>query len=241
MLLTEPRWGGTRRNHAMAVLAGAAFAASMFIRPNFALAVAWLGVAYLWMSVRRRDLAQGAAFAGGLALALWMPLHNWYYGRELYLISKSGATLSVPLGPRDYAAAGLDLLRGRTGTHAIAVTGAQLKGWLGGPVFVGGDPVWLAGPAHILNLLTLGLCAWIAVTWMKAGRERSAVAVIAVAALCAHLPMLFIFDTSYRYAMLGWDLGVIVFILWLSECLSAFVQAHARTSRVAVAPDLASR
>jgi hypothetical protein len=40
----------------------------------------------------------------------------------------------------------------------------------------------------------------------------SDIAVIAVAAICAHIPMLFIFATHYRYAMLGWDLGIIVLI-----------------------------
>jgi hypothetical protein len=40
----------------------------------------------------------------------------------------------------------------------------------------------------------------------------SDIAVVAVAAVCAHIPMLFIFTTHYRYAMLGWDLAIVVLI-----------------------------
>src|SRR5471030_644831 len=106
-----------------------------------------------------------------------MPFHNWYYGRELYLISKSGSTISVPLGPNDYLTAAGDILRGRMNTHAIAITSAQLKGWLGGPVFIGADVEWLAGPAHVLNLLALALCCWTALRWLVPGTYRTAIGV----------------------------------------------------------------
>jgi hypothetical protein len=118
MLRTEPRWGGPERATSVkAAAAGACLAAAMFIRPNFAFAAVWLGGSYAWACVRRRAYGRLAAVAGGLALALWMPFHNWYYGGELYAISKSGATLSVPLGPSDYAAAVRDALSGVTGSR----------------------------------------------------------------------------------------------------------------------------
>jgi hypothetical protein len=52
-------------------------------------------------------------------------------------------------------------------------------------------------------------------------KTGSALGVVAVASLCAHLPMLFIFTTNYRYAMLGWDLSIVVLVVWLYQMRSA--------------------
>jgi hypothetical protein len=149
----------------------------------------------------------------GLAVALWMPLHNWFYGGEFYLISKSGATLSVPLGVGDYISALGDVARG-TESPARTVTAAQLHGWLGGPAYSAyrGAIPW-AATAQTINLIALGLVCWLALRWLFGGlREQPALGVIAVAALCAHIPMLFIFNTSPRYAVIGWDLCLMLFI-----------------------------
>jgi hypothetical protein len=223
MLRTEPYWGGTRRNVALATVAGASLAASMFIRPNFAFAVVWLGAAYAFSAWRRKDAASVLAVAVGLGLALWMPFHNVYYGGEFRLISRSGATISVPIGVSDYGAAAIDAFRGRFDTNAVGIISTQLRGWLWSPgLLVRPQLAPLAWVAHGIKLLALAIAIWVAVRWL-AGRcsEGSDLGVVAVAAICAHVPMLFIFTTHYRYAMLGWDLALVVAIVWVVRQRSA--------------------
>jgi hypothetical protein len=190
----------------------------MFIRPNFAFAVAWLGTVYSWDAYRRKEWAKVIALVLGLGLALWMPLHNWYYGHELYLISRAGAGISVPLGARDYASAIRDIAQGRHDTTAVTVTAAQLKGWLSGPGYVGiRNALTLAQTAHAVNLVALVVTCWVAFRWLVGGLRERDLGVITVAAIAAHLPMLFIFSTSDRYAMLGWDLSLIVLLVSLAR------------------------
>jgi hypothetical protein len=218
MLRTQPAWGGTNDNRALVWAAGAALAAAMFVRPNFAFAVVWMGAAYAWASRRSQDLARIAALALGLGLALWLPFHNWYYGGKFYLISQSRA-LTVSLGPRDYLAAAGDVLRGRTDTSAMAVVAPQLRGWLVDPglLYQRSMPtMWWA--AYAVNLLSLAVACWIALQWaVRRSSTGGDLAVTAVAALLAHAPMLFIFDTDYRYAMLGWNLSLVVSIGWIAR------------------------
>ena len=52
---------------------------------------------------------------------------------------------------------------------------------------------------------------------LRPGHVVDDLAVVAVAALCAHIPMLFIFSTYYRYAMLAWDLNLIVLLVCLAR------------------------
>ncbi len=215
---SQPYWGGTDGERRLSSLwvAGAALAGSMFIRPNFAFAVVFVGVASAWACWRERDLAAGAALAAGLGLALWMPLHNVIYGHEFHLISRSGATVSVPLGPADYRDALLDLIRGRIDSPAVATTGAQVGGWLSALGLVMRPELRpLALAAHGIKLIALAVTAWIALwSWRARTPRARALAVVAVASCCAHLPMLFIFTTNYRYAMLGFDLAVIALAVW---------------------------
>jgi hypothetical protein len=223
MLRTQPAWGGTDRSLTLAWVAGAALAGSMFIRPNFAIAVAWLGAAYALASWKQKDVAMMVALAAGLVLALWMPLHNWYYGGEFHLISKSGATVSVSLGVRDYVAALADLVRGRLHTGATALTSKQIEGWLLAEGFIMLPQLKpFAWAAHAVKLLALIVTMSVAARWVAGGLTRGAdLGVVAVASLCAHLPMLFLFTTNYRYAMLGWDLSIVVLIVWLFRMRSA--------------------
>ena len=223
LLRTQPAWGGTDRNLAWTWVAGAALAASMFIRPNFAFAVVWVAGAHTWASWKRRDVPAILSLAGGLGLALWMPLHNWFYGGEFHLISKSGATISVPLGVGDYFSALADAVRGRFHTTATAVTSKQIGGWLSAYGFVMVPQLTpVARVAHAVKLVALLITLWVAMRWVV-GRLKtgSALGVVAVASLCAHLPMLFIFTTNYRYAMLGWDLSIVVLVVWLYQMRSA--------------------
>jgi hypothetical protein len=222
MLRTLPEWGGQDRNLSMVTVAGVTLAVSMMLRPNFAIAVVWLGAAYAWVSLKRKDVAAFGAVAAGLAVALWLPFHNWFYGGGFYLISQSGATVSVPLGVRDYAAAAGDLLHGRVASPAIALTARQLQGWLWNPGYLVRDALLpLAWALHVVALLGLLVSVWVVARWAATGFTRGTdLAVVAVASLCAHLPMLFIFSTHFRYAMLGWDLNLVVLLVWLVRLLS---------------------
>jgi hypothetical protein len=218
-------WGGTGQEPKLSALwiAGAALAASMFIRPNFAFAVVFVGLASASASWRERELAGFVAFAAGLGLALWMPLHNVVYGHEFHLISKSGATVSVPLGLADYRDAFVDLLRGRTASPAVTTTTAQITGWLSALGLVMRPELRpLALAAHVLKLVALVVTAWVAlVSWTARTPRERALAVVAWASLCAHVPMLFIFTTNYRYAMLGFDLSMIVLAAWVVGLIHA--------------------
>lgn len=212
LLHTQPEWGGTTQGPALIWIAGAALACSMFVRPNFALAVVWLGVATAWVCLRRRDTASFLAFGSGLALALWMPFHNWFYGHELYLISKAGATVSVSLGIGDYGSALKDLLNGRTHTTGFETVVRQVTGWLWSPgLLVRPQLTMPAWAVHPVKLLALIVTCWVAVRAVVSRfTHESALGVVAVASLLAHVPMLFIFTTHYRYAMLAWDLSIVV-------------------------------
>ena len=215
LLRSQPAWGGGR-NLPLTAMAGVILATSMFIRPNFAFAVVWLGAVYAWSSWRRNDYQAIVAVAAGLSLALWMPFHNWYYGGEFYLISRSGSAIVVTLGLGDYGSAILDVLQGHIHTHVTDVVAAQLRGWLYGPGFIYRE--WftpLAWPVHAFKLLALVATCWVAVRWAVSGFVKETdLAVVAVASLCAHIPMLFVYATFDRYAMLGWDLALIVLIAY---------------------------
>jgi hypothetical protein len=188
----------------------------MFIRPNFAFAVVWVGAVYAWLSWGRKDVRAGAAVAAGLALALWMPFHNWYYGGEFYLISRSGATISVPLGWRDYATAVGDVVQGDTGTAQVTATRAQLRGWLwSGGVYERSYPT-VDRAARLLRLLAFAVTVWVLLASVMTRRAgHTDLALISGAALWAHVPMLFIFSTDHRYAVLAWDLSIVVLTVWL--------------------------
>jgi hypothetical protein len=235
LLRTPPGAVGSGRDLPVLWASGALLAASMFIRPNFSLAVVWLGAAYTWSAWRCRDARAIIALALGLGLALWMPFHNWYYGGEFVLISKSGATISVPLGPRDYLVAVIDAARGQYDTQAVALTSKQVQGWLEGPGFVElyKDALLpFAWVMHAVKVVALLLTCWVALGWvMTAGRRGDRdLALVAVAAILAHVPMLFIFATQYRYAMLAWDLCLVVLVVWSVRFVTAPDAARANAT-----------
>jgi hypothetical protein len=214
LIHTQPAWGGTSRNLWLALAAGGTLAASMIVRPNFALSVAWCGAASAWSSRRRGDGWAIVPLGCGLALALWMPFHNWFYGGEFHLIARTEG-LWLALGVGDYAVAARDAITGQTYSPTAIRVSQQLTSWLGGPAFV--DRRWLmplAWAMHALKLLAFAVSLWVAARWML-GRAalRAPVGVMAVAALLAHVPMLFIWETPSRYAMLAWDLCLLVLVV----------------------------
>ena len=202
--------------------AGAALAVSMFIRPNFALAVVWLALYFSWVSWRRRALWPVAALGLGLALALWMPFHNWHYGHRFFLIARSATEYSLPITPSHYLTAASDILRSDFDSATVVLVSQQLRGWLWQPGFVIRPELrTLAWALHLLKLAALAVTCWTVVLWAIGRlRDRRALGVIAVAALLAHVPMLFTYSTHYRYAMLGWDLSLVVLVGWVAVLCS---------------------
>lgn len=227
LLRSQPRWRG-QPDAVAAFCGGGCLAGAMFLRPNLALAVPLVGLLYLVESWRSGEFRILAAAIAGLALALWMPLHNYVYGHQFVLISAAGATISVPIGPAAYLRALQELAMGNFGGEHVTLAAKQLSGWLWTlpdlPVAA------LKRPAEafmVLKLVTLGMTALAVSRWI---RVPPPVRMVAWAALAAHLPMLFIFASAqFRYAMIGWDLSALVTIAVIAE----FVDAWRARERVA--------
>ncbi len=228
LLRTEPTWGGGASSRVLVWIAGVALALSVFVRPNFAIAVGWLALAYSWAAWRRRDGVAIAVLAAGLVVTAWMPFHNWHYGGEIRMISASTA-LALPLGPREYMSAAADLLQGHTATPAATQAFTQLSKWLGNPGFVVTPRLRpFAWAAHVVKLLALLGTIILVARALGRRKQRTSLSILAVTALCAHVPMLFVFEPNPRYDMLGWDLSVLTLFAW---CYHAWRPAR-------VAPDL---
>ena len=219
LLRAEPKFGGRAKEGIVFFVSGVALAGAMFIRPNFAIAVVFVGLMFFWTSISRRDVSSALALMLGLACALWMPFHNWYYGNEFYLISKSGTSVSLGLSVSDYYSALIGLLQGDgLENSAVLRVGAQLGGWLFNLGFVPHEALrGLAMTMQGIKIVSLVACGVVVVRALSSRKIGSArgLTVIAVTALCAHFPMLIIFSTHHRYAMLGWDLSLIVLFLLL--------------------------
>jgi hypothetical protein len=118
----------------------------------------------------------------------------------------------VPLGVRDYWSAAASALQGQFQSGSVTATSQQVKGWLAGPGFSYTE--WLrplAWVAHAVKLFSLLVTCWLTVRWAARGfSQGTALAVVAMASICMHIPMLFIFKPDYRYAMLAWDQSLMV-------------------------------
>ena len=208
-LKSQPHWGG-EANVWSAFIGGACLAGAVFLRPNLAIAGALLEIFFLYAGWRNRDFKIMVSALAGLGLALCMPLHNYYYGHEFYLISKSGATVSVLLTPLTYLKAIREILTGHWQGTQLTQAIDQIKGWLWTPPvsqfpLKTGIEVLL-----ILRLMTLFVTVW---ALFVPVRKAPHLALLAWIALAAHLPMFFVFETKLRYDILGWDLSAIVTIM----------------------------
>ncbi len=214
---SNPRWGG-ERDRFFAFIGGMFLAASMFLRPNFVIAVAVLGLFFLYGSWRIRDFTLMGCASAGLALAFLMPIHNLYFGHQFYLISKAGTTVSVTLSPMTYLQAGQELLAGNWKAQHINEVIKQLSGWLWTlPRLTYPSLKFAAELFMIGNLVTLAITVFIA---FRPSLRREVIFVLAWTALAAHLPMLFIYDSAqFRYAMLAWDLSAILTIVIIAKGL----------------------
>ncbi|MBI4633165.1 MAG: hypothetical protein HY742_04680 [Deltaproteobacteria bacterium] len=208
-LKSQPRWGG-QVSAWSAFIGGACLAGAVFLRPNYAIAAVLLGTFFLYGALRDRHFRILVPAFVGLSLAFLMPIHNLYFGDQFYLISKSGATVSVTLSPMTYLHALGEWLTGHwQGTH-LSPAIYQVKGWLWTP------PV-SQFPLHrgislflLLRLLTFFITLY---ALFISPKRIPCLALLAWVALAAHLPMLFVFATPLRYDLLGWDLSMIVTIM----------------------------
>lgn len=66
----------------------------------------------------------------------------------------------------------------------------------------------------LLRIPTLVLCIFMA---YRNRKNPKVIPVLATVALAAQIPMLFVFDTQFRYAMLGWDICIIVTLLVIAH------------------------
>jgi hypothetical protein len=86
----------------------------------------------------------------------------------------------------------------------------------------------LGWAATVVRLIGLGLACMTIVLAIARRPVRGDLAVLALTAVCAHIPMLFIFATHYRYAMLGWDLTFVVLLTWVARCHRPTQQPESR-------------
>jgi len=188
----------------------------MFVRPNFAFAVVALALLYGCGAFNRRDYFSIAALFLGLTLAWWMPFHNWFYGNDFYLISKSGSTIAITISLQDYWDALVDLVTGKNGSHSLLLAKNQINAWLfdlGLVVKSFLTPVawwYLFLKLVIFIIMTVFSLHWL----IRSDRKKNSdIFVISTLALLSLVPLMVIFSTHYRYALLGWDLIIMSFIV----------------------------
>lgn len=204
LLYREP--GAQDRSLAQVWTGGTALAAAACVRPHYGLAVAWVAAVYAWQSWRRRDLPAALVLGAGLALAFWVPFHNWYYGGALTPVTQSQSTsLDRGLVVR--------ILAGDLRNAGIAAVD-QITGWLWSPGFayVPTLPL-LQWPARVIRMVALVVTASVACAPRRRG-VRPDLRLVAGAALWAHAAMFIVFGHHQRY-LLAWDLSMIVLVVWL--------------------------
>lgn len=216
-LKSQPRWGGYVSAWS-AFIGGACLAGAVFLRPNYAIAAVLLGTLFLYASLRDHHFRILLPALAGLGIALLMPLHNLYFSHEFYLISKSGATYSVPLSPLTYIQALGEWFTGHWQGPHLSQAIHQIKGWLWTPPVPQFPLHW--GIPMLLLLRLFSLCFTFYALFISP-KQIPHLALLAWIALAAHLPMLFVFATPLRYDLLGWDLSAIATIM-----LAAYILRH---------------
>jgi len=217
-LRSHPRWGG-QQDGLFAFTGGMCLAGSMFLRPNFAIAVPLLGLFYILTSWRAKSFKIMIVAMAGLAFALWMPLHNYLYGHQFVLISLSGATIAITLSPLTYLQAGYELLFGNSNGQHVNEVIKQLSGWLWTlPRLEPYPSLKLVAELFMaMKLVTLAVTVFVA--FRSIFLRQEAIFVLAWTALAVHIPMLFIFGSHFRYAMLAWDLSAILTLIIVADII----------------------
>jgi hypothetical protein len=111
--------------------------------------------------------------------------------------------------PWTYCRAGYELIAGQWQGSYLAQTTGRVWDWLRQIPDLRPFSRAAAVAFTILRLPALALTVFAAFKPKKTGPVPF---VLAWTALAAHLPTLFIFEAQFRYAMLGWDLCIILFL-----------------------------
>jgi len=212
---SNPRWGG-QQDGFFAFTGGICLACSMFLRPNFAIAVSLLGLLYVFTSWRAKSFKIMIAAMAGLAFALWMPLHNYLYGHR-FVLMVSTTKMIMTLSPLTYLQAGYELLFGNWNDQHVNEVIKQLSGWLWTPPRLPHSSLKVVAELFmVMKLVTLAVTVFIA--FRSIFLRQEAIFVLAWTALAIHIPMLFIFASGqFRYAMLAWDLSAILTLIIVAD------------------------
>ncbi len=179
---SQPDWGGEIKPWT-AFIGGLCLAGSVFVRPNYAIAVIVLGIFYSYACGRDFKRMGDAWF--GLSFALLMPLHNWIYGGKFVLITASS---NMNLSPKPMI--------------------EQLSGWFWAVPFVSNPLPWMAGISMAIKFIALPVTVYAAIRGRKLVFVLAWVAIAAHATMLFINPA-----NVFRYSILGWDLSTILTIM----------------------------
>lgn len=180
---------------------GLALALSVALRPNLAIASALLVILLaIWLAIHGNW--RGLIFLGiGLSPIILVPLHNWYFGGRLVLLTSNAfipANLRAP--PSMYLQAIYELLLGDAAGPNVTRVAQHLAQW--------------NSLSDVYRLPILAATLWAALRsgshpWLR-GLALIALSLQAV---------LFFYFASGRYAYLAWLLTFLVFLIVLWESL----------------------
>jgi hypothetical protein len=151
----------------------------------------------------------------GFLPILLMPLHNWYFGHDLVLLSSNArlpGTYVMP--PSDYWAALLELVRLDLGGEHLHAAAAQIGAWLSGPsqlrVFI---------PLHAAAVVVVA-----AITLR--GRDYDPWLRLIGAALLAEYVVAMIYAATPRYFYEMWLLTALLVAVFIERSLPAWKQRY---------------
>lgn len=197
---------GPSDRFAPAFAAALLFALAVFVRPNLAIGVAVLlsgaGLAALW----QREFARLAGLCLGTLPVFSMALHNWYYGGVFVLFSQHTTTIgaAMPMPPKDYVVALLELLRLDFGGDALRRGALQIWRMLLGP---SESPI--AAPMHAVAFAVL-------IRVLLSARYDGWLRLVAAGTIGLYSPGFF-FLYSDRYPLGAWLLTLLVCFVWARD------------------------
>ncbi len=225
-------WLCGRRGRVVRVPGRGMFGGSFFLRPNYALAAVLLCICCIYRPLRDHRFGLVIPAVAGLSLAVLMTLHNLYFGHKFFLITSVATTASLTASPMTYVRALSEWIARPAGNgqapDLIRVI-HQMQSWFWTPP-IQQFPIH-KGISFLLMLrlftLLLTFCGMVV-----SPKRFPRIALLAWIALAVHIPMLFVFDTKFRYDLLGWDLSMIVTIMlvaciWENKDLIGFTRMKA--------------
>lgn len=167
------------------------------------------------LALYRRNWAYALALCIGFTPVLLMPLHNWYFGHQLVLLSSNAVLPEIyVMPPSAWLAALRELATLRWG-------GAELHRAV---VHVG---EWLSGPSEIKALIPLHAAAVACVVYVALrGREFDLWLRVIAAAVIAEYGAALCYATTARYFFSMWFLTLLVVLAVIERRLPLFLEQH---------------